>query len=111
MFGLSKEPLTFQYIEDLVDEYGAVRSDQLLRLYENMGIPRKKAEKAINSVKNLASRIFYDKNADTYYSVSYTHLDVYKRQSQSQACANLVQALFCAHIFGYVRTEKDKKGD
>ena len=71
MFGLSKEPLTFQYIEDLVDEYGAVRSDQLLRLYENMGIPRKKAEKAINSVKNLASRIFYDKNADTYYSNSY----------------------------------------
>lgn len=81
MFGLAKEPLSYQYVEDLVEEYGSVRSDQLLRLYENMGTPQKKAEKAINSIKNLASRMFYDKNADAYYSNSY------ERKSLSQEFA------------------------
>lgn len=81
MFGLAKEPLSYQYVEDLVEEYGSVRSDQLLRLYENMGTPPKKAEKAINSIKNLASRMFYDKNAGAYYSNSY------ERKSLSQEFA------------------------
>ena len=81
MFGLAKEPLSYQYVEDLVEEYGSVRSDQLLRLYENMGTPPKKSEKAINSIKNLASRMFYDKNADAYYSNSY------ERKSLSQEFA------------------------
>lgn len=81
MFGLTKEPLTYQYVEDLVDEYGAVRSDQLLRLYENMGIPSKKAVKTLNSIQKLASRVFYDKNADAYYSNNY------ERKSLSQEFA------------------------
>ncbi len=71
MLGLTKEPLTSQYVENLVEEYGSVRSDQLLRLYENMGIPSKKAKKEIGLIQRIASRMFYDKNADAFLSNSY----------------------------------------
>lgn len=71
MFGLVKEPLTYQYVEDLICEYGFIRQSQLLRLYENMGIPYRKATKELNAIRTLGTKVYFDKKVDGFFAGNY----------------------------------------
>lgn len=72
MFGLVREPLTQQYAEDFIYEYGFVRKEQLNRLFMNAGFRLDKSRAFLNSIRSYGTKAFYDKKTNAYYASNYT---------------------------------------
>ena len=71
VFGLIKEPLTYQYTEDLICEYGFIRESQLIRLYENMGFSAPKIKAEVNSIRVHGEKVYFDKASKGFFSYRY----------------------------------------
>lgn len=82
MMGLQKSGVTYDYLEEFILEYGAVREEQILRLYEVMGMASKTAMQHLKTFKNFITRCRYDRTAKTFYANGY---DRYHDISQAYA--------------------------
>lgn len=71
MMGLQKSGVTYDYLEEFVLEYGAVREEQILRLYEVMGVAPKTANQHLKVFKNFITRCRYDRNTNIFYANGY----------------------------------------
>jgi hypothetical protein len=74
MFGLGREKLTQQYLEEYINEYGMVTREQLTRIMENAGLPSRTAERYHRSLFNYG-KVNYDRNAKLYYSAGYVEVN------------------------------------
>jgi len=72
MFGLVREPLTQQYAEGLIHEYGFVRKEQLIRLFDNNGFNERKRGSYLSTLRKYGEKTFFDRDADGFYAVNYT---------------------------------------
>lgn len=66
MMGLQKSGVTYDYLEEFVLEYGAVSAEQILRLYEVMGVAPKTANQHLKVFKNFITRCRYDRNTNIF---------------------------------------------
>ena len=73
--GLQKSGVTYDYLEELVLEYGAVREEQILRLYEVMGVAPKIARQHLKTFRNFITRCRYDRNTNIFYANDYGRYD------------------------------------
>lgn len=71
MMGLQKAGISYDYLEELVMEYGKVRESQIQRLYEVMGADTKSALQHLKIFKRHITRCRYDRNAGIFYSNDY----------------------------------------
>lgn len=72
MFGLIRGPLTQQYAEEFIYEYGFVRREQLSRLFRNAGFSRDKSSSFLSAIRSYGKKAFYDKKTAAYYASNYT---------------------------------------
>lgn len=82
MMGLQKAGISYDYLEELIVEYGAVRESQILRLYKVMGTDSKAARQHLKTFKRFITRCRYDREAEIFYANGYSR---YHEISQAYA--------------------------
>ena len=71
MFGLVKTPLTQKYAEEMIHEYGAIRTEQLNQLFINNGFQPDKARSYLNAIRSYGEKAFFDRKTNSYYASNY----------------------------------------
>jgi predicted transcriptional regulator len=83
MFGLGREKLTQQYLEEYINEYGIVTRDQLTRIMENAGLPSRTAERYHRALFNYG-KVNYDRSAKLYYSAGFVEATEKRTQAMQK---------------------------
>lgn len=83
MFGLGREKLSQQYLEEYINEYGIVTRDQLTRIMENAGLLLKTSERYHRALFNYG-KVNYDRKAKLYYSTNFIETNEKRTQNMQK---------------------------
>lgn len=83
MFGLVRDKMTQQYLEEYINEYGLVTRGHISRIMENAGFPDRKIESYHRALFNYGA-VNYDKQARLYYSSNYTEANMKRTENMQK---------------------------